>query len=475
MNATKIVCTLGPSTFKEDQIYRLAEIGMSVARINLSHATWEQHVQTVRAIKRVNERLAKNKKGRPAVAILLDSKGPEIRTGVVDVPLKIAAGEKVVFTSKPLPKETLQTVMVNYNAFSKDVKHTDVIVVDNGKLNFSLVDIRKDGSVVAKAQEDGVISSRRHVNLPGVYVSLPSITDKDWEDVQHGMDEDVDFFALSFIREAKDITDVRKFIEKKGKHIGLIAKIETAQSVEDMENIIEASDGIMVARGDLGSEVDFVRIPAIQDELVARTRDAGKPVIVATHMLESMIENPTPTRAEVTDIAYAVTTGTDATMLSGETANGKFPFKALEAMVRVTEATEKHVSERRRMDVATIRDDGDARALSAVSLAVSTGVDAMVVMSKSGATAQDISRFRPDLPIIACTPDTAVQRMLTLCYGVVPLHVPFADKDPEKTVINAFDLAKARGLLKKNQKVVLVTDSQAHNLRVASIQTRLVP
>ncbi len=476
MNATKIICTLGPSTFKEDQIYRLAQLGMTVARINLSHATWEQHVQTVHAIKRVNERLAKERNGPPVVAIMLDSKGPEIRSGVVETPLVIKTGEKVVFTSKPLPKEKLQTVLVNYDAFSKDVKHTKEIVVDNGKLMFTVEEIRKDGSVVGKAQEDGTIGSRRHINLPGVYVTLPSITPKDWEDIQHGIDEQVDFFALSFVREAKDVTDVRKFIEKKGKglKIGLIAKIETLQSVEDMDNIIAASDGIMVARGDLGSEVDFEKIPVIQDQLVTKSRLAGKPVIVATHMLESMIENPTPTRAEVTDIAYAVTTGTDSTMLSGETANGKFPYKSLDAMVRVTRATEAHLATMRRMEPAPVRAGRDARAQAAVSLAISTDADAIVVMSRSGHTARDISRFRPSLRILVCTPDAAVQRSLRLCYGVIPLLVPFAG-DPEETVAQAFDALKERGLLKKKQRVVLVSDAQVHDQRVETIQTRMIP
>ncbi len=475
LNATKIICTLGPAVATEESILRLARMGMNIARINMSHASWEQHQKTVHLLKKINAKLAKDKDLPAAIGILLDTKGGEVRTGIVTKPILIKVGEIVVFSTKPLPKEKHQVITVDHAGFGKDAKNAEKILLDNGTLQFDLQEVRKDGSVVAKAAEAGSIGSRRHVNLPGADLSIPSVTDKDWEDIAHGLEEDVDFFALSFIREGREVEEVRRFVERKGKNVGLIAKVEARQAVRHMEEIIHASDGVMVARGDLGAEIDFATIPVIQDRMVSMARSIGKPVIVATHMLESMIENPMPTRAEVTDIAHAVMTATDSTMLSGETASGKYPFESLDAMTRVIGATEEHLSTLRRMEDAPVRGEREAQAKAAVTLAISTDADAIVIMSKTGQTARDVSRFRPNLPILTFTPDAAVQRSLLLHYGVIPLLSPFDDADPEKTVRSAFKTGTARGFLAPGKRCILISDTKTHDLNVSSVQVRAIP
>jgi pyruvate kinase len=474
MLRTKIVCTLGPAVGTSEAILGLIERGMSVARLNLSHADLETHRKKVHQLKAINAELAKRPRGPHCVAIMLDTKGPEVRTGTVEKPIEIRNGQEVIFSTKPIAGATQQVILIDHKHFAKDVKDAESILLDNGTMRFELLSIRKDGTVLARSRDDGSIGSRRHVNLPGANLTIPSITDKDWEDIAMGAEEDVDFIALSFVREAKDVQQVRAFLKKKRKSIGLISKIETRQAVDNMREIIAASDGIMVARGDLGAEVDFEKIPVIQDELVSLTREAGKPVIVATHMLESMIENPMPTRAEVTDIAHAAMIGTDATMLSGETAGGKYPFASLEAMARVLRATEKHLETmqpRLTIDAPTKR---AAQADAAVSLAISMDARAIIVMTRSGLTARQIARYRPHMPLIACTPDASIQRTLGLSYGVVPVCINFS-KDPEKTVHDALAVIKELKLLKKGDQFILVSDAKAHAMNVSSIQMRQVP
>lgn len=473
---TKIVCTLGPACSTEKQILELAKGGMTIARLNFSHGNWEQHRETIRMLHRVNTRLQASKNPPYCIGIMLDTKGPEVRTGVVDKPLDIKANEEVVFSYTPRPKEKRQVILVNHKYFAQDVRGADSILLDNGKMEFALVKVDSSGAVVAKALESGSIGSRRHVNLPGANLRIDSVTERDWEDIAHGVSEGIDFIALSFVREAKEIEEVRAFLKKKKQtNVRLIAKVETRQAVENMESVVAASDAVMVARGDLGAEVSFERIPVIQDQLVAMCRDMGKPVIVATHMLESMIDDPMPTRAEVTDIAHAATSGTDTTMLSGETASGKYPLKALDAMARVLKATEDHLRKFRKMEEASVNKDNDARASAAVTLAISTDATALVVMTRTGLTARDISRFRPTVPIIAFTHKPEVQRSMQILYGVIPVLIPFSDTDPEQTVATAFIEGKKRGLFQKGAKCVLVSDAKAHKLTTRSIQMRLIP
>jgi pyruvate kinase len=470
MKRTKIICTLGPACNTEEQILQLIRGGMNVARINLSHGEWAQHQETILKLKRINESLAAE--GSAPVAIMLDTKGAEVRTGVVQQPIRIAKGEEVIFAHVPV-KGDKTVITVDHPGFAKDVVQAESILIDNGKMTFELVRVEKNGAVVAKSLDDGEIGSRRHVNLPGANLDLPSLTEKDWEDITLGTAESIDFIALSFIREAKEVDEVREYLKKRGTSAGLIAKIETRQAVDNMEAIIEASDGIMVARGDLGAEVPFERIPVIEDQLVALSREAGKPVIVATHMLESMIDNPMPTRAEVIDIAHAATIATDSTMLSGETASGKYPLGSLDAMVRVLRATEDHLQKIAPMRDAPARTEREARAKAAVTLAISTEASALIVITRGGRTARDVCRFRPAMPVIAFTPKEEVQRSLQLSYGVTPVRIDFSD-DPEATVEAALAAAKKAGHVQSGDRCVLVSDAKAHGSSVCTIQVRAI-
>lgn len=470
---TKIICTLGPTAKTPQQIEALARAGMNVARINLSHGNWEEHKKTIRTVKAVNKKLAASGKLPSAIAILLDTKGAEVRTGSVATPLKIRKGEVVVFSPNQLPKEKKQVVIVDYKGFSKDAKAADHILLDNGKMVFEFISARKDGSVLAKANQHGEIGSRRHVNLPGANLDMPSLTKDDWKSIAIGAEEGVDFLGLSFIRTADEVEDVRKWLTKHKKSTALIAKIETRQGVERLLSIMAVSDGMMVARGDLGAEIPFEQLPVVQDVMVSESRKHGIPVIVATHMLESMIENPIPTRAEVTDIAHAAMTSTDVTMLSGETANGAHPLLALDAMDRVLRETEHHLSLTRTMLPSDIRNERDAQAEAAVTLAISSGVSAIVVVTRTGQTAREVARFRPHLPVIALTPSADIQRKLLLSFGVFPLVTRFSG-DPEKTVVDALPVMKKAGLLKRGEKYVLVTDMKAHDESHSTTQVRVV-
>ena len=464
MRLTKIICTLGPASNSAENIERLAEIGMGIARINLSHGTIEQHAEVIKRIQ------ALNAQGR-CIAIMLDTKGCEIRTAEVEKPLQIAAGEEVVFSPKPLPNEKHQVVHVNYDGFAEDVKQTDRILLDNGFLQFDIVEIRNDGTVLAKAREDGSIGSRRHVNLPGADIALPSLTQKDWDDIAYGCSVGVDFVALSFIRNAREVEEVREFIAKHNGHMQIISKIETKQAVEHLAEIIDASDAVMVARGDLGAEIPFELIPAIQDDIVATCRAKGKAVIVATHMLESMIEHPMPTRAEVTDVAHAAVTRTDSTMLSGETAAGKHPFGALEAMSRILVETEKHLPEFSLREAGTKLDLREARAVAAVDMALSLGTTAIIVLTHSGRTAQAVSKYRPSVPVVAFTVTQEVQRRLQLSFGVQPHIIEFSS-DPEVTVAEALQQAKNLGYVRSGDTVVLLSDTRGREELVSTVQVR---
>lgn len=473
MRFTKIICTLGPASNTKEDIRALAAAGMNIARINLSHGTLEQHLQTIQLLKDINRELRGGGKLPTCIGILLDTKGAEVRTGDVAEKIAIAEGEEVVFAAKPIPGEERKTITVNHGQFDKDVREAECILIDNGLLRFDIVGIRPDGSVVARARENGCIGSRRHVNLPGANLSMPSITPKDWEDIAFAAKEGVDFLALSFIRERREVEEVRGFLRGHGAHIGLISKIETRQAIHNLPEIIAASDGIMVARGDLGVEVPFESLPAIQDDIVEESRRAGKPVIVATHMLESMIDQPMPTRAEVTDIAHAATTRTDATMLSGETASGEYPLESLLAMDRVLLATEEHIQPQRPSEDGPATNEREARAHAAVTLAVTTSARALFVMTKSGQTARDVSRFRPAVPIVAFTDNEKAQRALQLSYGTIPVLIPF-NTDPEVTVAAAMEEGKRLGILAKGEHVVLVSDTRAGDTSVNTIQMRQI-
>lgn len=473
MRFTKIVATIGPACGTPEGIEELAKCGANVCRLNFSHGSHESHGKVIKYIKDIN------KKGKHSLAILLDVRGSGIRTGDVKEKINVKEGDLIVFTPKITGKEKHIALELNYDKFAHDVKNANTIIIDNGAMELDVVKI-EGKNVIARAREGGLIGSRRHVNIPGAYVSLPSFTDKDWEDIEFGIQQGVDFFATSFIRTADDVKEVRAYIKKRKADTQIIAKIETPQSVENIEEIVDASDGIMVARGDLGCEIPFEDVPRVQNEIVRLCREKGKFVIVATHMLESMITNRAPTRAEVTDVAYASLIGADCTMLSGETAGGMYPFKALSAMAQVLKANETMVDP---MDgflmatdnnAATDRDERPRReeALAASVLAYSLQAQAILVITKSGLTARAVSNCRPQIPVYAFTDNASVQRKLAASWGVRAFCSTFSE-NPETNVKHAIDTVRELSLLKKGGRFVVISDIQAGKERATTVQIRV--
>lgn len=402
---------------------------------------------------------------------MLDTKGAEIRTGDVEEEIPIRKGDEVVFAFKPVKDAKRTFIKVSYEKFTHDVKKAECIIVDNGTLIFDVVSIKGD-VVTARSRDEGAIGSRRHINLPGADVSLPAMTESDWKDLEMGIEEGMDFIAASFIRTADEVKQIRSFIKKRKSSMQIIAKIESRQAVENIESIIEASDAIMVARGDLGSELPFESIPAIQDMIVERCREHGKPVIVATQMLESMIENPMPTRAEVTDVAHAAITRADSTMLSGETAKGEHPILAVQAMDRILTETESHQQPMPPM-LEVHMGERSALAEAAISMAITLDAPAIAIHTRTGVTARIVSALRPGIPIIACAENEEIQRSLQLCHGVIPLVIP-AKKDPESSVEMVLDVIQKSKLLPKKSTIVVIADTLSHRGEEAAVQIRTI-
>lgn len=462
MRLTKIICTLGPATNHEEGIRTLAKNGMNIARMNFSHGSHETHSAVVASIKKVNEKEGLN------VGLLLDTKGAEIRTGDRPEPLVVSEGDTVVFSHK-ITKDKHPVIAVSYPEFWKDAKEARFILIDSGELIFDIVKIEKD-RVIAKSRGNASIGSRRHINLPGADVTLPSLAAKDWEDIKLGCKLKLDYIALSFIRTAKELKEVRAFVKKHGHpDIKLISKIENEVGVKNIDEIIEASDGVMIARGDLGAEIPLETLPIVQDDIVRRCKAAGKPVIMATQMLESMMKNPMPTRAEVTDVAHAAMVGVDSTMLSGETAAGNNPYEALKTMSRILEETEKHLTFN--VPACGSNSSYDAHAAAAVSMAKALEVPAILLFTHSGATAHAVSKLHPTVPVIAFTDTAEVARQMQILFGVHPIVMPFSSA-PEKTVAAAFKKIKGQFGLKAGSTIVLLSTVLENGQRVHTVQSR---
>jgi pyruvate kinase len=464
---TKIICTLGPATNTPEMIEQLAKAGMNLARINMSHGTQESHLKVIKAIKGLNRRL------NHPIAILMDLQGPEIRTGEVGDTLHLNVGEIFTFTVIPDINVEEKSVFVNYKDIIKDLKKGDKITVDNGLINLQVLDKNEEfGTLRCKVLEGGKLGSRKHINLPGVRVNLPSITEKDKKDILFAVEHDIDFIALSFVRSADDVRQAREIIEKADGHAQIIAKIENQEGIEHFDEILEEADGIMVARGDLGVEIEIEELPVVQREMVRKCIKKGKPVIVATHMLESMIENPMPTRAEVTDVANAVYEQADAIMLSGETAVGKYPVKAVSMLDKIARRIEKEKSLNFHLEreATSIREN---LAKSACQLADSIQAPAIVVITRRGAFAKLVASFRPKKAIIyAFTNMSSTRRKLWLVRSVVPFLMEFS-KDPETTIRRAFQKLKERSRVLPGDPIVVLSDIEAGGEKVTSVQIRV--
>jgi pyruvate kinase len=463
---TKIVCTIGPSTSSWDALAALAEAGMNIARLNMSHGDQASHLRIIRNLKSLSKKLSH------PVSILMDLQGPEIRTGELSKSLDLKAGDVFYFTVLADDAEE-RSVHVNYLDLVNDLRVGERVTVDNGLINLEVLEV-SEHRLKCRVLDGGTLGSRKHVNLPGVRVNLPSITKKDREDIAFAIEQDVDFIALSFVRRMEDVLEVRELVDQAGGHQRLIAKIENQEGVENFETILQAADGIMVARGDLGVEVAFEELPVLQRDMVRRCAIAGKPVIVATHLLESMIDNPLPTRAEVTDVANAVYEQVDAVMLSGETASGRYPVRCVQVLDTIARRIEMRPGLDFYMERPTPTTQRGHLAQGACRLADSLGTRAIVVMTRRGYFGQLVASYRPKRAIIyAFTNMSTTRRKLWLNRSVVPFRMNLS-QDPEKTIVNALTKLRDRHLIEPGEPVVVVSDvATASGDLVTSIQVRV--
>ncbi|MBC7173309.1 MAG: pyruvate kinase [Polyangiaceae bacterium] len=461
---TKIICTIGPSTNSSKMLTKLANAGMNIARLNMSHGDHASHLQVIRNIKSLNKKL------KYPVSILMDLQGPEIRTGELAESLDLKKGEVFYFTVVPDDVEE-RSVQVNYRDLVNDLKVGERVTVDNGLINLEVLEV-EELRLKCKVVDGGTLGSRKHVNLPGVRVNLPSITAKDRQDIAFAIENELDFIALSFVRRAEDVLEAREIVDTAGGHQRIVAKIENHEGVDNFEGILGVTDAIMIARGDLGVEVPFEELPVLQREMVRLAAIAGKPIIVATHLLESMIQHPMPTRAEVTDVANAVYEQADAIMLSGETATGKHPVRCVEVMDTIARRIEgsrslEFFKQRPRPETGR-----EHLAQSACRLADSIEAKAIAVITRRGLFGELVASYRPTHSVIyAFTNMSNVRRKLWLNRAVVPFRIEFSN-DAEKTIQTALKKLRADGGVPAGEKVVVVSDVPTANGAVTSIQVR---
>lgn len=433
MRKTKIVCTLGPSTDNEDILRQMMLAGMNVARCNFSHGTYEDHQRRMDLVKKLRDEV-----GRP-IAILLDTKGPEVRVrNFKEGKAVLEEGQLFTLTVDEVDG-TKDKVSVTYDRLYEDLEIGMRVLIDDGLIEMQVEQIDQR-NVVCRVINGGVVSNHKGVNIPDVDLSMPYISDKDREDILFGISQGVDFIAASFVQKKEDILQLRRLLEKNGgADIKIISKIENKQGVSNIDEIIDVSDGIMVARGDMGVEIPYEEVPVIQKKIIKKVYQAGKHVITATQMLESMIKNPRPTRAETTDVANAVYDGTSAVMLSGETAAGAYPVEAVRTMVRIAERTEQDVDYRKRFYQSKRQADADvtnAICHATCTTALDLNAKAIVTVTKSGKSARMLSQYRPESDIISCATTERVCRQLSLAWGITPLVIR-----EEKEVFHLFDKA----------------------------------
>ncbi|RHT84152.1 pyruvate kinase [Clostridiaceae bacterium AM27-36LB] len=451
MRRTKIVCTLGPSTDKEEVLRNLMKNGMNVARMNFSHGTHEEQKARLDMIKKLRKEL------NLPVAALLDTKGPEIRIGDVEGgKLELKPDQEFTLTTEEM-LGTEKKVTITYKELYKDVEPGDSILIDDGLIGMEVVRI-DESDIVCRVKNGGFISNHKGVNVPGVELNMPFVSPKDLADIVFAVEQDYDFIAASFTRTAEDIMEIRKILQEHGgEKIHIIAKLENKQGVKNCEDILRVADGIMIARGDMGVEIPLEEVPVIQKELISKAMHMGKPVITATQMLDSMMKNPRPTRAETSDVANAIYQGTSAIMLSGETAAGAYPIEAVQTMAKIAERTEQDIDYSREFKPRKLAEAPDVT--SAISHATcTTAADlkaaAIVAVSKSGRTVSRIAKYLPVCPIIGCTTDERVYRQLNLLWGVTPVVMEEANTADE-LFDHAVELAEQKGLIARGELVVI--------------------
>jgi len=451
LRRTKIVCTIGPASDGVEVIKKILLAGMNVARLNFSHGTHEEHGRRITSIRRAAGEVGKN------AAIMLDTKGPEIRLGLLkEEPVVLSEGALVTLTTENI-KGDRDRLPVNYPGLPGDVRAGDTILVADGLIALKVLST-SDTEIRCRVENGGELTSQKGVNVPGVTVNLPAVTEKDIQDIQFGIEHRLDLIAASFVRKSSDVLAIRQILEEAGADIDIIAKIENREAVNNLDEIIKVSDGVMVARGDLGVEIPVEEVPLVQKAIIERCNRAGKPVVTATQMLESMIHNPRPTRAEASDVANAIFDGTDAVMLSGETAAGKYPVEAVETMARIAQRAEAalHYEEMlgKRRAVTPQRTVTDAISYATCATAQDLGAAAIITSTESGHTAKMVSKYRPQAPIVAVTPHARVMRKLALVWGVQPLLVGVG-KNTDEMMAAAVEVSLSAGLIKGGDLVVI--------------------
>ncbi len=468
MRKTKIICTIGPASEREEMLTRLCQAGMNVARLNFSHGSREEHQKKIDTIKKVRSAL------ELPIAIMLDTKGPEFRIRTFqDGKITLRDGDPFTFTTRDIVGDQAQ-VSVSYAGLTKDLVPGDIILLNNGLLSFR-VDSIEDTDIRCTTLIGGVLSDRKSMSFPGKILSQPYLSEQDKQDILFGIENEVEYIACSFVSCKQDLVDVQNFLDANGgRDIALIAKIENQPGVDNIEEICQCCEGIMIGRGDMGVEIPFEELPAIQKQLITKCRLLGKRVITATEMLESMIYNPRPTRAEISDVANAVYDGTSAIMLSGESAMGKYPVQAVETMAKIAERTENSIDYARRFYSSQfrIRNIIDAISHATCGMAIDIDAKAIVATSLSGMTVRMVSRFRPPIDIVGVTTDPRTWRKLALSWGVTPVLCE-ALPSTEVLFYTAKKLAKAVLDLQPGDRIVItggVTNGTSGNTNLIKVE-----
>jgi len=452
MRRTKIVCTIGPASGSPEMLEKLIRAGMNVARLNFSHGSYDEHLEKIRNIREIATRLGET------VGILQDLSGPKIRIGkIANAPVEVVAGQRFVFTSREV-EGSVEEATLPFPKLVKHIKRGQLIYVDDAKLEFK-VSSTTDTDIITSVVIGGPLGSNKGFTIPGADYDVPGVTEKDKADLRFGLEHGVDWVASSFVKSADDIIPLKKVMRELDKRVPVIAKIERPEAVKNLQSITEAYDGIMVARGDLGIELPIDEVPVIQKNIIKHCNRVGKPVITATQMLDSMISNPRPTRAEATDVANAIIDGTDATMLSGETAMGQFPVETVKMMDAIARRIEKSLDYKgicaNRAQLYPTHDVTEAIGEAAASLAADIGVAAIITCTFGGTTARLVSKYRPKAQIIAAASNEETARMLALSWGVNPIYVEMA-KDTDGLIRNAVEAATECRLVKKGDTVLMI-------------------
>ena len=463
MKKTKIICTMGPNTNDRNLMKALAENGMDIARFNFSHGDYEEQKSRLDMLKSIRDELDL------PIAALLDTKGPEIRTGLLKDEKKVTLkeGQTYTLTTREIVGDD-QIGFINYNGLPADVEAGNTILIDDGLIELKVQEVVDGTDIVCTVVNGGELGMRKGVNVPNVKIKLPALTEKDKADIRFGIEQGFDFIAASFVRTADAVREIRAMLDEAGSSIQIIAKIENAEGIENLDDIIEASDGIMVARGDMGVEIPAEQVPHIQKTIIRKCNLACKPVITATQMLDSMIRNPRPTRAEVTDVANAVYDGTDAVMLSGETAMGKYPVEALKMMAQNCETSEQYLDynayRMRRVSTANRKNISNAVCYSSVSTAHDLEADVIIAPSISGFTTRLLSKWRPSTTVIGLSPSATAVRQMQIYWGVKPFQARRADST-DLLIESSVELLKEKNVVKSGDVAVVTAGVVSKNTR----------